>query len=283
MSSVSSRAALLRALHVIVVAIALPVAAGAQRIDGRLLESGSSRPIVLGTVALLDTAMIVVDETYTNESGEFSLVSDEAGEFYILAQRAGYHRKVDGVVELGEDGLLTVAFYLRPIPFALDSLEVESQRRLTTDYLDEVGFYERVDNGSAWFLQPAEIELSNAVNVARLLHAAPGASIVEHSAGPTLLFRSHSVHPGREGTDPVGFCTPRVLVNGAEVGTHWSLPETAVPGAMIDDAVDVDDIAAIEVHTGPASMPLIYGGSVDNGCATVLIWTFQARRVPRGR
>lgn len=273
----------IRAVRFTVLALVLPAATAAQRIDGRLLESGTARPIVLGTVALLDTAMTVVDETYTNESGEFSLTSEKSGAFYVLAQRTGYHRKVDGVVELGDGGLLTVDFYLRPIPFELDSLEIESSRRLTTDYLEEIGFHERASHGSAWFLEPEEIERSNAINVARLLHAAPGATIVEHSAGPTLLFRSNSVHPGREGTDPVGFCTPRVLVNGSEVGTHWSLPETAVPGAMIDDAVDVEDIAAIEVHTGPASLPLIYGGSVDNGCATVLIWTIQARRGPGQR
>jgi hypothetical protein len=45
-----------------------------------------------------------------------------------------------------------------------------------------------------------------------------------------------------------------------------------IPGATLDDVVDAKDIAAVEVHTGPASLPLIYGGT-STTCATILVWT----------
>ena len=47
---------------------------------------------------------------------------------------------------------------------------------------------------------------------------------------------------------------------------------TGVPGGTLDDVVEVRDIAAVEVHTGPASLPLVYGGT-STSCATILIWT----------
>ena len=39
--------------------------------------------------------------------------------------------------------------------------------------------------------------------------------------------------------------------------------------------VNVDDIIAVEVHGGPASLPLIYAGT-STSCTTVLIWTSRA-------
>lgn len=274
-----------RSVSIVIALIPLVTAAtgaSGQRVEGRLLESGTRRPIVLGTVALLDTAMAVVDETFSDEEGRFALSATRPGSFYVLAQRIGYTRKIDGVLELGDNGLITVDFFLRAEPVALDSVTVESRRQHTLGYLHEVGYYERLESGSAWFLGPDALERSSSPTVTRLLQSAPGAMVLEHSTGPTLLFRSNTVHPDRGNLDPAGFCTPRVLVDGATVGTYWSNPGTAVAGAIIDEAVDVDDIAAIEVHTGPASLPLVFGGSVDNGCATVIIWTIQARPVRTG-
>lgn len=55
-------------------------------------------------------------------------------------------------------------------------------------------------------------------------------------------------------------------MNGLRVGAVV----TGVPRATLDDVVEAKDIFAIEVHTGPASLPLLYGDT-STSCATVLI------------
>jgi hypothetical protein len=254
--------------------LVLPGSLGAQEVRGRVLESGTRRPVMVATVTLLDSAMVAVDRTYTDESGVFVLKAGKAGSYFVLCERIGYKRTLDGILELGAGGVITVEFHVRPEPVALDTVSAEVARRRTSDLLTSVGFYERLAEKAAWFLTPEDLANRNETEVARLFRRAPRARVLEQPPITSLLFRGGSLTPGgsriygKRTEDPEGFCTPRVLVNGILAGSVI----TGVPGATLDDVVEVRDIAAIEVHTGPASLPLGYGGT-STTCTTILIWT----------
>lgn len=250
-------------------------ALNAQTVRGRLLESNTQRAIMLGSVALLDTTMTVVDETFTDENGSFVLRARQPGAYWVLAQRDGYRRTLDGILELGTAGDITVDFFLRSLAIPLDSITVEVRRERLVEHLRAAGFYERRAEGMAWFLGPEELEKIVTTDAANLFRSAPLARIIELGPTTSLVFRGGSIMSGSENglygkrpEDPLGSCTPRVLVDGTLAATAV----TGIPGALIDDAVNPLDIAAIEVHSGPASLPLIWGGT-STSCTTIIIWT----------
>lgn len=260
----------------ICLALALPAAeARAQIVKGRLLDGSSRRPILLATVLLIDSTRTARDRTFTDERGFFVLEAPGPGSYFVSAERTGYRTKIDGVLELGAGGAISVDFYLVPRPVPLATVSVEALRARAEQNLRSAGFYDRREEGLAWFMGPKDIEKSAATEVAHLFRSAPGAKILELDASSSLVFRGGSITPVRA-IDPLGFCTPRVLVDGVDVATHWNLPMGARPGAMLDEVVDVDDIAGIEVHNGPASLPLIHSGT-STACTTVLIWTIHGQ------
>lgn len=260
-------------------ALALAAPLGAQRVDGRVLDSQSREPVPLVTIALLDTTMTVVDETFTNERGEFTLSTPRAGAFYLLAQRMGYARKLDGILELGAGGSIRIDFYLKPDAVRGDSLTVEARRERTLEHLEAAGFYDRLRQRSAWFQTPEDLERRSASSTVQLLRSAPGARVMQQGAAASIAFRGGSVMPlsGRGATgatfgarpeDPAGYCTPRVIIDGIEVPAVVS----GIPGAVLDGIVDVRSLVGVEVHTGSSSLPLEYAGTTTS-CATILLWT----------
>lgn len=252
----------------------------AQVVKGRLLDSSTKQPILLGAVLLLDTTMTPLDRTFTDEKGEFVLSAPRPGDYYIGAERTGYRSKVDGILQLGEGGSITVDFFLVPQPVGLDTVPVAVSREHAAERLEAVGFVERRREGSAWTLGPEELEKRVVNEVAQLFRGAPGARIIDTGGGSALVFRGGAVTPQRA-MDSDGYCTPRILIDGSELPSFRGAG-AATAGAVLDGAVNVDDIIAVEVHSGPASLPLIYAGT-STSCTTVLIWTSRAQPNRRDR
>lgn len=256
-------------------------AAAMQEVSGRLLDGVTREPIILGRVALLDSALAAVDATWTDEEGHFILHAPAPGNYYLAAEREGYHAKLDGILELPRGASMEIAFYLRPSAIPLKPLSVEARRQLARDYLGQVGFTERLEMGQGWFITPEELEKTRVSEVTHLFRSTPGASIQELGAISTVVFASRGNPSSLSGGgDPEGTCTPRVLVDGTEVTVKFR--EGITTGADLGQAAHVHDILAVEVHRSPATLPLIYGG-VTNNCATILIWTIHGpRTVTRG-
>ena len=251
----------------------------AQVVQGRLLDSATKNPILVGRIALLDTTLAILDQTYANESGVFTLNAPHPGAYYIAADRAGYVPRIDGVLDLGAGGSITIEFYLKPRPVDLAGLSVLANEGEVDRYLNSVGFSERKDQGSAFIMTRETVEQSGAATVAMLLRRAPGAFVRDQGGATTLLFRGGSVPAtaasagidrpdGTRAMDPTGFCTPRIIVNGAPVDAVTA----GIPGAMIDGVVGIEEIIGVEVHSGPASLPLQFSGT-GSDCTTVLFWT----------
>lgn len=230
---------------------ALVSPANAQQVTGRLLDSTTREPIVLGTVALLDTTMTVLDQTFTTEAGSFTLTAPRPGAYFVLASRVGYLRAVDGILELGEGGSISVDFFLRPQPLLLDSLVVEARRQRTVRHLQDQGFHERMKAGFGHFITPEKIERRPPFDGADLLRGVPGVRATRGMLGTTVRYLG-----GRGGT-----CTPTLYIDGVRAQAE-----------TLEEVVSVDDIAAVELYTRASSTPLEWGG-VNGSCGALLVWT----------
>ena len=240
-----------------------------QSVRGYILESGSEEPIILADVALLDTAMTVIDRTVSSQEGRFVLRSPEPGSFYVQAGALGYRTRVDGIVELGEGGILPVTFYLVPEPVAVEGFEALAERRRWVQYLRNQGFYERLEAGYGKYITPEEIEDRDIRDFTRLFQLLPEVRTQSNSTRTRIdLRRCH-----------LSGLPPAVYVDGVLVDLRWGKREQqrwmqSQKEGGLEEVVRVLDILAVEVYSSVAQTPLEWQSNrMENTCGTVLIWT----------
>jgi len=216
--------------------------AWAQQVRGRLLDGQSRQPIVLGSVALVDTMFAVIDRTVSDQDGAFELTAAAAGSYLVVADRTGYRPAVDGILELGAGGSIEISFYLQPKPLEMEALRVRVDRQRVDTFLNDQGFYERSKSGLGYFISPDQIERRLPFTMQDLVRGIPNVRVSESIMGTTFSVR----------------CGQATLwIDGIRV------PSIDLP---------VEDIAAVEIYSGGASTPLQFGGTSET-CGAVLIWT----------
>jgi len=264
------------------VAAALLTASGAaldaQTVRGTLLEEETGEPILLGSVFLADTTRAVVDQTITDHEGAFALTAPGPGAYYVGATKMGYESRLDGVLELGEGGQISIEFYLVTDPIELEQLDVQVSRERVDTYLAQTGFYERREQGSGTYFGPDQLEGREGMAVSSLLENVPGlTSRVGGSANTgsgRILARqaNSSLSPGNTGgrlndETPPGYCTPRLFLDGAEQNAMSS-----GAGLEIDTFLNMEDLVAVEAFPRIAHIPLEWAGS-NSSCGIILAWT----------
>lgn len=242
--------------------------ADAQVVLGRLLESSTRAPIPIGTVALVDPDGNAVHEVLTDLDGSFRLEAPQPGAYYVRAQRIGYHPRVDGVLELGDGGRISIDFYLKVAPLPLDSITASVTSERIRGKLQAVGFYERRARGLGYFLSPDDIHAHPAADAVDFVRSVPGVQIREVWPDRALYFVG--------GLD--GSCTPRLFLDGVEADDHTPNRD----GLLLDQMVHADDVEAMEIYPHASSMPTQYTGTSIR-CGALLIWTISTDLKRRGR
>jgi hypothetical protein len=236
----------------------------AQTVRGVLLESGTRRALEEGTVILLDVGNRAVDRAVTDDDGSFRLEAPAPGDYYLKAERLGYRTTVDGILELGEGGRITVDFYLRPRPLELDSLRAEGEASGRLPALEDVGFYERMEaNPGGYFFPPARIHRQLGVRSADILRSVPRVVIKDRAPMPSVWMRGGA-----------NLCTPQIWIDGVRRESVSFLG-----GLVLEELVAMQDVEAMEVYPGAASTPSRYGGA-NGACGTVIVWTRHLERRP---
>lgn len=231
-----------------------------QSIEGRLLDSGTGAPIILGEIILLRGDGEVADRTFTDEEGFFAVHSPEPGSFLLRAERLGYASRVDGIFDLGVGGVLSVEFRLSPNPLVLDTLGVEVERRDTK--LALLGFYVRERIGLGRFIGPEEISRKVVIDASDLFRNIPRVRVNHQPFGGTTI----TIGGARGSTLRGEGCYPRVLIDGMEVFRGGR------QAARIDQVISPSEIGGIEIYRGGAETPLQFGG-MAGACGVILIWT----------
>ena len=238
-------------LLVLLAVLGAPIPLHAQVVQGRLLESGTRRPVVSAMISLVDSSGVVVQEAMSGMDGSFRIQAPEPGAYFILAEGLGYAPFLDGV-ELGEGGFLPVELFLEPQPIMLDSIVATISRVQTIQYLKTIGYYQRMQSGFGHFITPEEIADRPFFDIGDRLRTVPRVSTSTGFLGTEVRMRGS-----------VGYCVPRIMVDGLEVSVGGS--------AVIDQTVASEDIAAMEIYAGVAQLPFEY--SSINTCGVILIWT----------
>jgi hypothetical protein len=220
---------------------------GAARVIGRVInKQGAPVQGALVTLAGADAS------TRTRSNGEFVLDSLPSGTQAIMVRHLGY-APTEETVELSSRTPARVNVQMGPYVRELPPLEVVSRME---QGLDRVGWTQRKrGTASGYFITPEQIEARRAIAFTDLLTTTPGIR-VQGSMGRSFITATRTA--GRQG------CVS-IFVDGS----RWQQMEAG----DLDSFVRPQDVAAIEVYPGGASMPVEFQTTGSGDCAAVVVWT----------
>jgi hypothetical protein len=235
--------------------------ASAQTLRGTIVDAASGEPVSLAYVGLLAEGREMVVAALVEGGGDFELRAPAAGSYFLYVARTGYETLMDGVFELGADGVFDVRIGLKPSPLPLEALTVEASRDVSP--LEAVGFYERAMIGNGDFITREDIEQRVVERITDAFRNIP--NLVVDASRPLIGTPDVMRNPALVITRGTRRCNPTLYVDGA-------LVVTGVTGAVRpDDFAGPRDVEAAEVYVRASEVPVQFA-AVDD-CGVVLLWT----------
>lgn len=188
--------------------------------------------------------------TSSDAKGEFSLSGVPLGTRTITVRRLGFS-PANIAVDLTSQEVHRVDAVLGEYVLVIDPMYVIARREKA---FASIGFTARKRQGMGQFRVRADFERNNPRFLSDIVGMMPGIH-VEYVEGRRIL---KGVGAGAE-------CVALVVD-----GMHWE--STIDQAGDFDDAVLPEQIAALEVYSGPA-VPIEFESIVSRGCTTIVLWT----------
>ncbi len=240
--------------------LAMAPALDAQTLKGTVLDAVTGEPVMLAQVSLLEEGRREVAADLASLGGVFELEAPSGGVYFLFVRRDGYQTLLDGLFELGSDGVVEVRVGLTPEPIELDPVEVAAARNMTP--LERSGFYDRVLTAPGVFLSREDIQRSGSSKVADIFQMVPRVEVdaTRPLTGPDVM-QNPSIFM-RTGAEP---CFPTLYIDRHIVANGVTAP------VRPDDWVNAVEIEAIEIYARASQVPPEFDSV--GGCGVVLIWT----------
>ena len=237
----------------------------AQVIRGTVRDARTAEPVMLAYVGLLAPGRELVVAGLADRYGSFSLNAPAAGSYFLYVARMGYKSVIDGLFQVGEDGVFELQVGLTPAAIDLEDLVVEAEEQRSK--LELVGFMERAAIGRGTFLIGEDIQAIALDKITDAFRDIPGLDVVTARpfVGPEAM-RNPEIRIRRGG----GECSPTLYVDGAIMALGSQRPESGP--VRPDDFVMPASVEAVEIYVRPSETPIQY--EAMGRCGVVLIWTY---------
>ncbi|HKY99164.1 MAG TPA: hypothetical protein VJL35_15015, partial [Gemmatimonadaceae bacterium] len=176
---------------------------------------------------------------FTNERGEFKISGLRAGLLELTARRVGFN-PISTIVQADGGVVVSLAIKLIANATEIETVVVEGKRLNRT--LVENGFYQREKLGSGYFMNP-EFLARHWVGVSTLIRNIPSVQVNRTRRGAEVAL-------GRNGHR---LCAMSIFVDGVYFRMGGELG--------VDEAINRDDLLALEVYPHATDIPTKYLGS----------------------
>jgi len=252
-------------------ALLLTVASAAHAQDTRTVVrvfDAEAKPVPYALVSLRDGVSRVADD-----SGRVVFSEAPKDSVRFQARRLGYEPFFGWVTQT--EATSDFPILLRVLPRSIATVQVSGRANTP---LGRSGFYDRVQraqNGAyaARMITPEELELRNPVKLTQMLQGENAVRIQRFDMNRSLI------------TGRGGQCGMSILLDGMRVtGTLEELlenktnPPPVSSLTSIDDLIPANGVAAIEIYSSAASIPVELQRSLGSGaCGLIAIWTGRRR------
>jgi hypothetical protein len=233
----------------------------AQILGGRVMDKTSNEPIPEAVVEVLNAGGRSVHRTRSDRDGFFVFELREEGEYKLRTSRVGYQTVTSEGVRVENRQTVQVEIHISTGEVALEPLRVTARTQPPrSGFLEREGFYDRERSGFGLFLTPHELALKGAATqTSELFRGVPGVNLTPVGGS------RYRINMTRSG----GACPPRVLLDG-----------NPVADSDVDNFVEPQDVAGIEIYRGPSEVPGRWMGQ-RSACGLIVIWTKHGERPTR--
>ncbi len=237
-------------------------AVAAQSVRGKVIELLGNRPVAEATVILFSDSVTVVASTKTDSGGNFLVKAPTVGVYSIRVRKFGYMGGETGNMELALPDEYQITIKTPRVSPVLSGVKVTAKKTRGFEFLQ--GFEERRAAGLGQFITQNEINDKNSQTVGELLRGRIGVGV---EPGPNGWYLITSTRGGRSIQNNA--CLMDIFMDG-------------IP--MDQEAIQMStrpvDLEAIEIYSGPATVPTQFKKQTTGSCGVVLMWT-RVRNVRR--
>ncbi len=221
----------------------------------RVLDRATESSIVQATVAAPDLRA----SAFTDSSGAARVGPVPAGRYRLIISRLGYQ----SASIAAEAGGPAIVVHLEPTAVTVESVTVNAGAESPS--LRSAGFYERRARERGTFLTREEFQRVPGRPLLEVLRSVRGIRIVRHRPPMGGPVRDRVVSSrGNVNIDPrrPTACFMPIYLDGILLGGE---------GGELE-AIRLDEVEAVEVYTGPGSVPTRFNAT-NSACGVVVIWT----------
>ncbi len=255
-----------RILPVACLVLALPTVMAAQRkatvpssagvptapprgvIDGFVSDTNLV-PLAGAEITVLRTATKI----NTTPGGRFRFIDVVPGQYLLIVKRIGY-RPTSAVIDVPSGDTVRLSYTLERAAQGLAAVQITEKKQS----LRMLEFEQRKKLAQGEFFTAEDFERRVALTLPDVLRFSKTMSLTpDNTNNGNLVALSN-----REGGGISGYCPMQFLLDGIPLPAGF--PMTLLPAPR--------DVAGVEIYSGPASVPLQFGGA-DRRCGMVLVWT----------
>lgn len=250
----------LRALMVLCATLSELEAQGSSVIMGTVVSGDGGTPLAFARVDVMGTKTITLSRT----DGTFTVAPVAAGTYVLQVRLERYTTLLTAVtVDAGDTVQITIALAPGAVPLA----PVEITEKPVPRSPQMQGFEERRAHAQGHFFNREEIVRMQARKFTDVLRRVPGVQM-QHVSGPyeqgEAVRMSRTI--GVMGARP---CPVLYYVNGSPFPVEGELP--------IDQYINPDEVAAVEVYSGMSQIPAEFNSTSHNArCGVIVIWTLAS-------
>jgi hypothetical protein len=242
-------------------------------INGTLLDERTDEPISAGVISLLNDQRRIVMSAETDVYGFFELWAGTSGRYIMRSQRLGYLNTSTPAMELVPGDTLHVEFRISPDAVFLAPITIRAKARPWWETSEPVvlwSYYERRDlyerMGMGRFLDRRDLEKYDGMPLWQMLGTLPGVQLHQSEDG---FVQYASLRAQRGLLRP---CQPDYYLDGMHISLRSPDDPDFGPPDTIDAFLTVSQIVGMEVYSGAAQVPGVFGGTNAN-CGVIALWT----------